>query len=58
LIVAVAINGIFVVVGAVLFAVGVSMAIRLFRSYSRSVAEARGKAPAAADGGTREEESP
>ncbi|HWM51306.1 MAG TPA: carbon starvation CstA family protein [Thermoplasmata archaeon] len=58
LIVAVAINAIFVVVGAVLFAVGVSMAIRLFRSYSRSVAEARGKAPAAADGGTREEESP
>jgi carbon starvation protein len=58
LIVAVAINGIFVVVGAVLFAVGVSMAIRLFRSYGRSVAEARGKAPAAADGGTREEESP
>jgi carbon starvation protein len=58
LIVAVAINAIFVIVGAVLFAVGVSMAIRLFRSYSRSVAEARGKAPAAADGGTREEESP
>jgi carbon starvation protein len=56
--VALGINGVFVAVGAVLFAVGLSMAIRLFRSYSRSVAEARGKAPAAADGGTREKESP
>lgn len=48
------INGVFVAVGAVLFGVGLSMAIRLFRSYFRSLAEAKVKAPAAADGGTRE----
>jgi len=58
LIIAVAINAVFVIVGAALFAVGVSMAVRLFRSYSRSVAEARAKAPAAADGGTVEKGSP
>jgi len=38
----------------VLFLVGLSMAIRLFRSYRTSLVGARGKAPAAADGGTRE----
>jgi carbon starvation protein len=54
LLVAVAVNGIFVVVGAVLFFVGLSMAIRLFRSYGKSLAEARAKAPAAADGGLQE----
>jgi len=58
LILAVAINAVFVIIGAALFVVGVSMAIRLFRSYSRSVAEARAKAPAAADGGTAEKGSP
>ncbi len=52
--VALAINGIFVIVGAVLFLVGLSMAIRLFRSYRTSLVEARAKAPAAADGGIRE----
>ena len=50
LLVAVGINAVFVLVGALLFLVGLSMAIRLFRSYSSSVAEAR--APVAADGGT------
>jgi len=50
--VAVFINGVFVVVGAALFFVGLSMAIRLFRSYRSSVVEAR--APVAADGGTVE----
>jgi carbon starvation protein len=54
---ALGINAVFVIVGAVLFAVGLSMAIRLFRSYSRSLAEARGRTPAAADGGTPEKES-
>jgi len=34
--------------------VGLSMAVRLFRSYSKSLAEARTRAPAAADGGTQE----
>jgi carbon starvation protein len=58
LIVAVAINAVFVIVGAALFIVGLSMAIRLFRSYNRSMAEARAKAPAAADGGTVERRSP
>jgi len=52
LIIAVAINAIFVIVGAALFIVGISMAVRLFRSYSQSMADARAKAPAAADGGT------
>jgi len=58
LIVAVAINAVFVIVGAALFIVGLSMAIRLFRSYNQSMAEARAKAPAAADGGTVERRSP
>ena len=58
LILAVAINAVFVIIGAALFVVGVSMAIRLFSSYNRSVAEARAKAPAAADGGTAEKGSP
>ena len=58
LIIAVAINAVFVIVGAVLFFVGVSMAIRLFRSYNQSIADARAKAPAAADGGTVEKGSP
>jgi len=53
ILVAVAINAVFVLVGALLFLVGVSMAIRLFRSYRSSVAEAR--APVAADGGTPKE---
>jgi len=57
LIVAVAINAVFVIVGAALFIVGLSMAIRLFRSYSQSITQARGKAPAAADGGTVEKKS-
>ena len=56
--VAVAINAVFVIVGAALFIVGLSMAIRLFRSYNQSMAEARAKAPAAADGGTLEKGSP
>jgi len=51
---AIAINAVFVIIGAVLFAVGLSMAVRLFRSYSKSLAEARTRAPAAADGGTQE----
>lgn len=51
---ALVLNGVFVLVGVVLFLIGLSMAIRLFRSYRSSVAEARAKAPAAADGGTRE----
>src|SRR5437867_1979096 len=51
---AIVINAVFVIIGAVLFAVGLSMAVRLFRSYSKSLAEARTRAPAAADGGTRE----
>jgi len=52
--IALGINAVFVVVGAVLFAVGLSMAVRLFRSYRRSMAERRARAPAAADGGKRE----
>ena len=52
--VAVGINAVFVVVGAVLFAVGLSMAVRLFRSYRSSMAERRARAPAAADGGEPE----
>src|SRR3989449_635809 len=54
ILVAVAINAVFVAVGAVLFAVGLSMAARLFRSYRSSMAERRTRAPAAADGGERE----
>src|SRR2546422_4168414 len=54
ILVAVGINAVFVVVGAVLFAVGLSMAVRLFRSYRSSMAERRAWAPAAADGGERE----
>jgi hypothetical protein len=54
ILVAVAINAVFVAVGAVLFAVGLSMAVRLFRSYRSSMAERRTRAPAAADGGERE----
>ena len=50
---ALGINGLFVFVGAALFIAGLSMAIRLFRSYNRSLTEAR--APVAADGGTKEE---
>lgn len=45
------VNGVFVAVGMVLFLVGLSMAIKLFRSYSRSMAEARAPEVAAADGG-------
>jgi carbon starvation protein len=52
---ALGIDLVFVVIGAVLFVVGLSMALRLFRSYNQSRAEARVRAPAAADGGTREE---
>ncbi len=52
ILVAVFINAVFVFVGAALFLVGLSMAIRLFRSYRTSVVEAR--APVAADGGTPE----
>lgn len=51
---ALVVNGVFVVVGAVLFLVGLSMAIKLFRSYSRSMAEARAPEVAAADGGDLE----
>jgi len=51
---AIAINGVFVIIGAILFTIGLSMAIRLFRSYFKSLAEARTRAPAAADGGKRE----
>ncbi|TLZ94497.1 MAG: carbon starvation protein A, partial [Methanobacteriota archaeon] len=54
ILVAVGINAVFVLIGVVLFGVGLSMSIRLFRSYRSSVVEARGRAPAAADGGTRE----
>jgi len=54
ILVAVGINAVFVAVGAVLFAVGLSMAVRLFRSYRSSMAERRARAPAAADGGKRE----
>src|SRR6266581_1710096 len=50
---AIAINGVFVIIGAILFTIGLSMAIRLFRSYFKSLAEARTRAPAAADGGKR-----
>ena len=55
---ALAIDAVFVIVGVALFAVGLSMSIRLFRSYSQSRAEARARAPAAADGGepAKEEE--
>ena len=49
--IALGIDAVFVVVGAILFTVGLSMAIRLFRSYNKSMAEARARVPAAADGG-------
>ena len=48
---ALAVNAVFVIVGAILFLVGLSMAIKLFRSYSRSRAEAKAPEVAAADGG-------
>ena len=51
--VAVAINGIFVAVGAILFLVGLSMAIRLFRSYFGSREEVRARAPTAPGNGGR-----
>src|SRR2546422_559827 len=51
---ALGINGVFVLVGLILFLVGLSMAIRLFQSYRSSMTEARARAPTAADGGTRE----
>ncbi len=51
---ALAIDGVFVAVGAALFIVGLSMSIRLFRSYSRSKSEARAPEVAAADGGEPE----
>lgn len=51
---ALGIDAVFVAVGAALFIVGLSMAVRLFRSYRSSVTEARGGAPAAADGGSQE----
>ena len=53
--VALGINAVFVLVGVILFIAGLSMAIRLFQSYRSSLAEARAKAPAAADGGSRED---
>ncbi len=55
---ALTIDAVFVIVGVSLFAVGLSMSIRLFRSYRQSKAEARVRAPAAADGGdpAKEEE--
>lgn len=53
---ALAIDAVFVGVGVALFLVGLSMAIRLFRSYSQSKAEARVRAPAAADGGDPEDD--
>ncbi len=53
---ALGIDAVFVAVGAILFVVGLSMSIRLFRSYSASKAEARVRAPAAADGGEPAEE--
>ncbi len=49
---------VFVAVGVALFSVGLSMAVRLFRSYAQSKAEARVRAPAAADGGDPEEKEP
>lgn len=52
--VALLINAVFVAVGAILFLIGLSMAIRLFRSYRTSLAEARTRAPTAADGGEAE----
>src|SRR5438105_6577516 len=54
ILVAVGINAVLVLIGVVMFGDGLSMSIRLFRSYRSSVVEARGRAPAAADGGTRE----
>ncbi len=51
---ALGIDLVFVAVGAALFVVGLSMSIRLFRSYSRSKAEARAPEAAAADGGELE----
>src|SRR3989441_3570179 len=54
---ALGINGVFVLVGLILFLVGLSMAIRLFQSYRSSMTEARARAPTPADGGTREKQS-
>ncbi|TLZ43632.1 MAG: carbon starvation protein A [Methanobacteriota archaeon] len=54
---ALAIDAVFVGVGVALFLVGLSMAIRLFRTYGRSKAEGRVPAPAAADGGELENKS-
>src|SRR3989442_11817097 len=42
---ALGINGVFVLVGAILFLIGLSMAIRLFQSYRSSMTEARARAP-------------
>ncbi len=53
-IVALAVNAVFVIVGAVLFVVGLNMSIKLFRSYSRSMAEAKAPEVSAADGGELE----
>lgn len=52
--IALGINAVFVGVGAILFLIGLSMAIKLFRSYARSMAEARAPEVAAADGGELE----
>src|SRR5437899_94731 len=52
--VAVGINAVFVAVGAVLFAVGLSMAVRLFRSYRISFAESLARAQVGSDGGKGE----
>lgn len=51
---ALTVNAVFVVVGAILFLIGLSMAFRLFQSYRSSLTQARTKAPMAADGGTPE----
>ncbi len=51
---ALTVNAVFVAVGAILFLIGLLMAFRLFQSYRTSLAAARAKAPAAADGGTPE----
>jgi carbon starvation protein len=50
---ALGLNAVFVAVGAVLFLVGLTMAIRLFRSYRRSRAGAGAEAPTPAGGGGR-----
>jgi carbon starvation protein len=53
--VALLVNAVFVFVGLLLFLVGISMAVRLFRSYRSSLAEARARVPTAADGGEPEQ---